>query len=178
MWRKFIHSLHVWNGPIRINSVAADGLWILNSWRPSDAYICVGKITIIGSDNGLSPGRRQAIIGTNDGILLIGSVGINFSEILIEIHTFSFRKMHLDMSSAKWHPFCLGLNVLTWNNEHLQQIKNGSWCCLMVPSHNLNFYWLLINEVLWYSPTEENFTLWYQSIKCQLENFDIIVISP
>ena len=33
-----------------------------NSLRPSDAYICVNKITIIGSDNGLSPGRRQAII--------------------------------------------------------------------------------------------------------------------
>ena len=26
--------------------------------------ICVGKLTIIGSDNGLSPGRRQAIIWT------------------------------------------------------------------------------------------------------------------
>ena len=30
---------------------------------------------IIGSDNGLSPGRRQAIIWTNAGILLIGSLG-------------------------------------------------------------------------------------------------------
>ena len=35
-------------------------------------HICVGKLTIIGSDNGLSPDRRQAIIWTNDGILLIG----------------------------------------------------------------------------------------------------------
>ena len=34
-------------------------------------HICVGKQTIIGSDNGLSPGRRQAIIWTNDGILLM-----------------------------------------------------------------------------------------------------------
>ena len=76
-------------------------------------HICVGKLTIIGSDNGLSPGRRQAIIGTNAGIFLIGSMGINFSEIFIEIHTFSFRKMHLNMSSAKWRSFCLGLNVLT-----------------------------------------------------------------
>ena len=25
-------------------------------------HICVGNLTIIGSDNGLSPGRRQAII--------------------------------------------------------------------------------------------------------------------
>ena len=35
-------------------------------------HICVGKLTIIGSDNGLSPGRRQAINWTNTGILLIG----------------------------------------------------------------------------------------------------------
>ena len=75
-------------------------------------HICVVKLTIIGSDNGLSPGRRQAIIWTNDGILLIGPLGTNFIEILIGIQTFSFKKMHLKMSSAKWRPFCLGLNVL------------------------------------------------------------------
>ena len=68
---------------------------------------------IWSSDNGLSPGRRQAIIWTNAGILLIGSLGTNFSEISIGIQTFSLRKMHLKMSSAKWRPFCLGLNVLT-----------------------------------------------------------------
>ena len=48
-------------------------------------HICVGKLTIIGSDNGLSPGRRQAIIWTNPGILLIGPLETKFSEILIEI---------------------------------------------------------------------------------------------
>ena len=75
-------------------------------------HICVGNLTIIGSDNGLSPGRRQAITWTNVGILLIGPLGTNFSEMLIEIHAFSFRKIHLKMSSGKWRPFCLGLNVL------------------------------------------------------------------
>ena len=75
-------------------------------------HICVSKLTIIGSDNGLSPGRPQAIIRTNAGILLIGTLGTNFSEILSEIHTFSFKKMHLKMSSGRWRPFCLGLNVL------------------------------------------------------------------
>ena len=75
-------------------------------------HICVGKLTIIDSDNGLSPGRRQAIISTNAGILLLGPLGTNFNEILIGIQTFSFEKMHLKMSSAKWRPFCLGLNVL------------------------------------------------------------------
>ena len=34
-------------------------------------HICVGNLTIIGSDNGLSPGQRQAIIWINAGILLI-----------------------------------------------------------------------------------------------------------
>ena len=75
-------------------------------------HICVGKLTIIGSDNGLSPGRRQAILWTNAGLLLIGPLGTNFSEILIKILTFSFKKMRLKVSSAKRRPFCLGLNVL------------------------------------------------------------------
>ena len=43
--------------------------------------ICVGKLTIIGSANGLSPGQRQAIIWTNAGMLLIGPLGTNFSKI-------------------------------------------------------------------------------------------------
>ena len=74
--------------------------------------ICFSKLTIIGSDNGLSPGRRQAIIWTNARILLIGPLGTNFSAILIEIHTFLFKKMHLKMSSRTFRPFCLGPNLL------------------------------------------------------------------
>ena len=84
---------------------------ILTHWGRV-THTCVSKLTIIGSDNGLSPDRRQAIIWTNDGILLIGPLGPNFSEILIEIHAFKLKKMHLKMSSGKWRPFCLGLNVL------------------------------------------------------------------
>ena len=94
--------------------------WSLTHWGRV-THICVSKLTIIGSDNGLSPGRRQAIIWTNGGILLIRPSGTNFSEILSEIHTFSFKKMHLKTSSAKWRPFCLGPNVLT----HLQQLIWG-----------------------------------------------------
>ena len=78
-------------------------------------HICVSRLTITGSDNGLSPGRRQAIISTNAGILLIGPSGTNFSGNLIEIVTFSFTKMRLKVSSAKWRPFCLGLNeMMAW----------------------------------------------------------------
>ena len=66
---------------------------------------------IIGSDNGLSPGRRQAIIWTYAGILLIGPLGMNFSEILSGIDTFSFKKNRLKMPYAKGWPFCRGLNM-------------------------------------------------------------------
>ena len=100
-------------------------------------HICVAYLTIIGSDNGLSPSRHQAIIWTNAGILLIRPFGTNFSEILIKIHIFSFKKMHLKMSSAKRRPFCLGLNVITatevtlWVHstfsrlQQLQYVNNG-----------------------------------------------------
>ena len=76
-------------------------------------HICVSKLAITGSDNGLPPDRRQAIIWTNAGLLLIEPLGTNFSEMLIEILTFSFKKMRLIVSSAKRRPFCFGLNVLT-----------------------------------------------------------------
>ena len=75
-------------------------------------HICFGNLTIIGSDNGLAPGPHQAIIWTDAGILLIGPLGTNFSEILIEILRVSFKKLRLKGSSAKWWPFCLCLNVL------------------------------------------------------------------
>ena len=75
-------------------------------------HICDSKLVIIGWDNGLSPGRRQAIISTNAGILLMWPFGTNFSEILIGIHIPSFKKMVSKMLSPKCRPFCLGLNVL------------------------------------------------------------------
>ena len=50
---------------------------------------------MFGSDNGLSHGRRQAIIWINAGILLIESLGTNFREILVDIYIFFFQKMDL-----------------------------------------------------------------------------------
>ena len=55
-------------------------------------HICDSELTIIGSDNGFSPGRRQVIIWTNTGISLIGALGTTFSEILFEINILSFKK--------------------------------------------------------------------------------------
>ena len=75
-------------------------------------HICVSRLTITGSDNGLLPGRHQAIIWTNAGILLIWTLGTNISEILGKIHSFSFKKMNFKMSSAKGRLFSLGLNEL------------------------------------------------------------------
>ena len=75
-------------------------------------HICVSDLTSIGSNNGLSPGRRQAIIITNAGILLIRPLGTNFSGFLVEILLFSSNKMRLKVSSAKRRLFCIGLNEL------------------------------------------------------------------
>ena len=104
-------------------------MWLTHFWHSwSQFFIFAWDVTaggilrtgflicLVGSDNGLSPGRRQAIIWTNAGILLIGPLRTNFSEILIEILTFSFKKMHLKMSFGKWPPSCLGLNVLSVNH--------------------------------------------------------------
>ena len=86
-------------------------LFMLTHW--GWVIYMISKLTIIGSDSGLLPCQCQTIIWTNTGILLIGPLGTNFSDILIEMHTFSFKEMHLKVSSAKWWPFCLGFNVLS-----------------------------------------------------------------
>ena len=108
-----------------LGSAASLQWWnVLTHWGRV-THICVGDLTIIGSDDGLSPVRRQAIIWTNAGILLIEPLGTNFNEILVEIHTFSFKKMHLKMSSGKWRSFCLGLNVLT----RISRLRNFTRSC-------------------------------------------------
>ena len=101
-------------------------------------HICVGYLTIIGPDKGLSPGRRQAIIWTNAGILLIRTLGTNFSEILSEIHAFSFKKMRFKMSSAKWHPFCLGLNVLM-STSSILSVAQCQWIVSNINTDSLSF---------------------------------------
>ena len=75
-------------------------------------HLCISKLTTIGLDNGLLPGRHQAIIWTNAGILSIGPFRTNFSDIFIKIYTFLFKQMHLKISSRKWWSFCLSLNML------------------------------------------------------------------
>ena len=86
----------------------------VNSSPPSATYMCQD---CIGSDNGLSPIRRQAIIWTSAGLLSIGPLRTNSSEIFIKIQNFSFKKMHLKISSSKRQPFYPGRDELT----------GGSW---------------------------------------------------
>ena len=75
-------------------------------------HICVNNLTIIGSDNGLSRGRRQAIIWTNAGILLIGPLGTNFNEIFnrnsyIFIQENAFKTVVCEMAAILFQPQCV-----------------------------------------------------------------------
>ena len=54
-------------------------------------YASVNQVSI-GSDNGVSPIWRQAIIRTNARLLSIGPLGTNFNEILSKYKTFLSRK--------------------------------------------------------------------------------------
>ena len=83
--------------------------FILYLISPRAAYMRQWIGIIAGSDNGLSPIRRQAIILTNAPWLLwIRPLMIYFRGILIKIHNFSFTKMHLKVSSVKGQSFCIG----------------------------------------------------------------------
>ena len=95
--------------------------------------ICISKTIIIGSDDGFCPGRHEAIIWTNAGILWIGHLGINLSEILITIKTFSFKKMHLKMLSVKCRLSCLGLN-----ETDLLHATSGHWHAMLKQQSKVN----------------------------------------
>ena len=75
-------------------------------------HVYIGKLTIIGSDNGLSLRRHQAIIWTNAGVLLNGPLGTNFSEILdcnsyIFIQQNAFENAVYEMVSISSQPQCV-----------------------------------------------------------------------
>ena len=82
-----------------------DALWTHWGWV---MHICVGKLTTIGSDNGLSLVEAKSLTEP----MLIGPLGTKFREIFIEIHIVSLNKVHLKMSSGNWRPFCFLYNVL------------------------------------------------------------------
>ena len=116
LWDVIIHPWRNHNGSLAkhwINNHIPQlyaGVLDLTHWGRV-THICVSKLTIICSDNGLSPGQRQAIIWTNAEILLIRTLATKFSKIFSEINTFSFTKMRLKILSVKWCQICPGLNV-------------------------------------------------------------------
>ena len=130
-------------------------LAILTHWGRV-THICVSDLTSIGSDNGLSPGRRQAIIRTNAGILLMRPLGTNFSEFLVEILIFSFRKMRCKRSSAKRRPFFLGLNKLKlfrFRHKVFTRTKDGQCDVFQRSWHGKNAF--RIAGLLWRGTTRQ-----------------------
>ena len=122
--------------PIQTTLFASTG----TSWHEAEWSV------IISSDNGLSPGRCQAIIWNNAGMLLNGPLGTNLSEILNKIYIFSFNKMHLKRSSAQKaailsRPQCVNettIQGLLWcvKTPHLDPGKKNSFLFMNVRKHN------------------------------------------
>ena len=118
------------------------------------------NLVSIGPDNGLSPGRRQAIAWTNADLFIIGSLGTNFSEIGVKIQKFPIMKMHLKMSSAKWWPFFPGGDELIHHTSHISylgfMLMPGMWVNIM-KKHNIK-HALVIKQMYFESPHESPFS--------------------
>ena len=115
----------------------------VNSLRPSDSFIRQ-YTTIIASDNGLSPGRRQVITWTNAGIALIWTLGTNFTETLSKIHTAPFKKTHFKMSSGKWPQLCLGRCSFEFLLIYPSPHANENASCCVFPWH----HWIIHCTIL------------------------------
>ena len=92
---------------IDLDFFSTDENHYVKSSPPSTAYMSVNR-TSIGSEDGLSPIKRQAIIWNNAGISLIGPMETNFNETKF-IHL--FKKIHLKC--------CLenGIHICTWQHQ-------------------------------------------------------------
>ena len=140
---------------LKLNHVSKRGHWFqwLNSLWSNDAISLHASGTRnVLLPNGLLLNQCQAITWTDTDILPIGPTEKGFNEIWIKIKKFSFNKMNLIMLSAKWQPFCSGLNELwpsCWDptlmnnllDVHLfGKINNHllPYCQLHVPSLHFN----------------------------------------
>ena len=75
--------------------------------RGQVTFICFSKLCFICPDNGSSPIRHKPLSGSSlIGSSLIRPIGTHFSEFRIKMKQYSFKKMSLKRSSAKWRPFC------------------------------------------------------------------------
>ena len=132
------------------------GVWIYQVVTGVTSVVGVPSTHLVGSDNGLSPGRRQAIIWTNVGILSIEYLGTNISEILIKIRSFSLkekafenvvRKMGAILSRPQCVNTCIGLKQLGWH------FPNDIFKCIFINvimksiALQVKFYWSFIMSI-------------------------------
>ena len=127
-------------------------------------YASVNDATF-GPDNGLSPIQCQAIIWSNAGILLIESLGTNFSEIWIRVGRFSLKKTHSKLPSEKRQPFVLNLNELThWGWEKIYAILQTTFSnarislkisLKFVPKVRINTIPALVQIMSWHWPGDK-----------------------
>ena len=125
------------------------GVWV-NSLKPRDAYM--RRQSIIGSDNCLSPGRCQAIIWIHVGILLIGPLGTNITEISIEMFTFSSKKMYLKMSSGKWRLSVRWINIKTSSYQYRKSHCGDKTVVRSSYLHNGISYTGKMTSLYWFAP--------------------------
>ena len=123
----YLNPTSVSSGSANVNSLWKIQL-VLTYWVKR---IYVSNLIIFGSEYGLSPGQRQAIILTIAGILLIWPLGVNFSEILIKIQIFSLKKkvfenVFFEMASILSRPQCV--------NETQQSLSMHF--CLIIQLYN------------------------------------------
>ena len=131
--------------------------------------VCVGNLTTFVSDNGLSPGRRRAIIWTNAWMLLIGPLGTKFSDMLIGIQSFSFKEMHLkmcEMSAILSQLQCVQKSMWLRNKVHQTYrgrsaaiVSTRNYTMLIMRCHWLQILVILRNQ-FWH---RHGRTKWYIS---------------
>ena len=109
-------------------------------------HICISKLNIIGSDNGLSPGWRQAIIWTNTGILLTGPLGTKLEwnlnrNVYIFINKY-FWKCHLKMAVILWWPQCVKWWIVPCREKICHRIL--MYCSRACFTHNFPIHCLTV----------------------------------
>ena len=123
-------------------------------------HICVCKLTIIGSDNGLLPGQHQTIIWTNAGILLIGPLGTKLQWNVFEIQTCSFNKLQVKMASILSRSQCVKWTAI---------IKCIIKLLVISYSQNCSGFWTTTRMLIWGVLV---FVLW---LFCKYVQFCIII---
>ena len=139
-----IHRFHLQASHLQIGDIN-----LLTHWGRV-MHICMSKLNIIGSDNGLSPARYQAIIWTNDVLLSPRPYGMKF---YLKFKGFHSRKYIWKCRLRKWRPFCLGLNVLRMRGYRDSTSSNG--CQETCPINSLapgkfewNFRHVIFKQIL------------------------------